>query len=155
MTRKLILALFLAMFAINFVEAKTSETVISKPVFSASASQKCRIDSFTTSAGNAWGWKIYDYTLNVSWCYDGKKAWVTGQNAYAQVKMPFVSYKGTNYATLGNNTKYVQLTAMGTIHSSVGIPTPWGVIGGTREAHPIIKFTGYYYGNYSFSQSPF
>lgn len=156
----ILVALMLTMVFVPLAQAATTpvtfkQTTSTSYFQSPLAATKCRTDSHYTMAANTFGWKIYKYTLNVSWCYDGTKAWVTGKSASGQTYLPGVSYKGTNISILGDKTRYVTVIGNGKFVSSVGIPTPWGNFGPSREAHPWVKIVGYYYGNIGKSQEPF
>lgn len=131
------------------------QSMESVSVSSPLAGTKCRTDTHSTIAANRWGSKVYKYTVTVSWCYNGKKAWVTKKSSRGQVYKWFVSYKGDHISVHGNNTRYFSATGSAKFRSALSIPTPWGEFGPSRDAHPWVRIQGYYYGNVGKAQEPF
>ncbi len=164
MIKKVISAVTLLVFtllvtAVAIVEAgvpaKVQESSTTTSLASPNTATSCRRDSHYTEAANLFGQRLYVYTVEVAWCYDGTKAWITDKYSRAQVTYPFISYRGDKLKVIGNKTRYFSIEGSAVFQSSAGIPTKWGTLGLNREARPWVRLTCYRYGNVSKKAAPF
>jgi hypothetical protein len=122
------------------------------------SSQKCTISSTSMEAYNIWNKKIFQYTEQVSWCYNTstKQVQVNWVNVTPAVYMPGWKFVKTQSQKInyGANKIYFQAYAQGYFQSTaLGMSVKGVGLSLNYNLYPTITITGYWYGSQGFTRS--